>query len=137
MTRILREGLHENETYVPMFGIPRFKLGRLSRNLPEVDPDVPMPGPDSGDERDFRQFLEKHFPAANGPVLSMQTAFFEHSPDRHFIIGELPDSPGGWVIAGLSGHGFKYASALGELVKDLVVGQKHTYDLSPFRVKRF
>lgn len=122
---------------LPIFGIPGFKLGRLSRDLPEVDPDAPLRRPDSDDERDLRQFLEKHFPAANGPVLSMQTAFFEHSPDRHFIIGELPDTRGAWVMAGLSGHGFKYASALGELAKDLVVGGKSTYDLRPFRLERF
>jgi len=122
---------------LPVFGIPGFKLGRLSRNLDEVDPDLPLLEPDSRDEQDLRQFLEKHFPDANGSLLSMQTAFFEHSPDRHFIIGELPDFPGAWVIAGLSGHGFKYASALGELAKDLLVQRKSGYDLSPFRLGRF
>ena len=122
---------------LPIFGIPGFKLGRLSRNLDEVDPDLPLLEPDSRDEQDLRQFLEKHFPDANGSLLSMQTAFFEHSPDRHFIIGELPDFPGAWVIAGLSGHGFKYASALGELAKDLLVKRKSGYDLSPFRLDRF
>jgi N-methyl-L-tryptophan oxidase len=81
--------------------------------------------------------LEKHFPDANGSLRSMQTAFFEHSPDRHFIIGELPDAPGAWIIAGLSGHGFKYASALGELAKDLVVQRKGGYDLFAFRLDRF
>jgi sarcosine oxidase len=122
---------------LPVFGIPGFKLGRLSRNLDEVDPDLPLLEPDSRDEQDLRQFLEKHFPDANGSLLSMQTAFFEHSPDRHFIIGELPDFPRAWVIAGLSGHGFKYASALGELAKDLLVQRKSEYDLSPFRLDRF
>ncbi|HXM25480.1 MAG TPA: N-methyl-L-tryptophan oxidase [Chthoniobacterales bacterium] len=122
---------------LPIFGIPGFKLGRLSRNLDEVDPDLPLLEPDSRDEHDLRQFLEKHFPDANGSLLSMQTAFFEHSPDRHFIIGELPGFPGAWVIAGLSGHGFKYASALGELAKDLLVQRKSGYDLSPFRLDRF
>jgi sarcosine oxidase len=122
---------------LPVFGIPGFKLGRLSRNLDEVDPDLPLLEPDSRDEQDLRQFLEKHFPDANGSLLSMQTAFFEHSPDRHFIIGELPDFPRAWVIAGLSGHGFKYASALGELAKDLLVQRKSGYDLSPFRLDRF
>jgi sarcosine oxidase len=122
---------------LPIFGVPGFKLGRLSRNLDEVDPDLPLLEPDSRDEQDLRQFLEKHFPDANGSLLSMQTAFFEHSPDRHFIIDKLTDFPGAWVIAGLSGHGFKYASALGELAKDLVVHGKSAYDLSPFRLRRF
>ncbi len=122
---------------LPIFGIPGFKLGRLSRDLGEVDPDVPLAEPDSRDEQDLRQFLEKHFPDAGGPLLSLQTALFEHSPDRHFIIDQLPDFPGAWVIAGLSGHGFKYASALGELAKDLVMQRKSGYDLSPFRLGRF
>jgi sarcosine oxidase len=122
---------------LPIFGIPGFKLGRLSVNLDEVDPDLPLREPDSRDEQDLRQFLEKHFPDANGSLRSMQTAFFEHSPDRHFIIGELPDAPGAWIIAGLSGHGFKYASALGELAKDLVVQRKGGYDLFAFRLDRF
>jgi sarcosine oxidase len=121
---------------LPIFGIPGFKLGRLSRGLDEVDPDVPLPEPDSRDEQDLRQFLEKHFPEASGPLLSLQTALFEHSPDRHFFIDQLPDFPGAWVIAGLSGHGFKYASALGELAKDLVTQRKCGYDLSPFRFGR-
>ncbi|HEX4201751.1 MAG TPA: N-methyl-L-tryptophan oxidase [Chthoniobacterales bacterium] len=122
---------------LPIFGIPGFKLGRLSVNLAEVDPDTPLAEPDSRDEKDLRQFLEKHFPDANGPVLSMQTALFEHSPDRQFIIDGLPGFQGAWVIAGLSGHGFKYASGLGELAKDLVVYGKSKYDLTAFRLDRF
>ena len=122
---------------LPIYGIPGFKLGRLSVNLDEVDPDVPLAEPDARDEHDLRQFLERYFPDADGPVLSMQTALFEHTPDRQFIIGGLPDFPGAWVIAGLSGHGFKYASALGELAKDLVVHGKSNYDLTPFQVDRF
>jgi sarcosine oxidase len=122
---------------LPIFGIPGFKLGRLSVNLDEVDPDVPLAEPNANDENDLRQFLSRYFPDANGPVLSMQTAMFEHSPDRQFIIGGLPGFPGAWVIAGLSGHGFKYASALGELAKDLVVHGRSNYDLTPFRLDRF
>jgi sarcosine oxidase len=122
---------------LPIFGIPGFKLGRLSVNLDEVDPDAPLSEPNANDESDLRQFLGRYFPDANGPVLSMQVAMFEHSPDRQFIIGGLPGFPGAWVIAGLSGHGFKYASALGELAKDLVVHGKSNYDLTPFRVDRF
>lgn len=122
---------------LPIFGIPGFKLGRLSVNLEEVDPDSPLAEPDSRDEKDLRQFLEKHFPDANGSVLSMQTALFEHSPDRQFIIDGLPGFQGAWVIAGLSGHGFKYSSALGELAKDLVVYGKSNYDLTAFRLDRF
>lgn len=122
---------------LPIFGIPGFKLGRLSVNLDEVDPDAPLSEPDAADESDLRQFLGRYFPDADGPVLSMQAAMFEHSPDRQFIVGGLPSFPGAWVIAGLSGHGFKYASALGELAKDLVVNGKCKYDLTPFRLDRF
>jgi len=42
-----------------------------------------------------------------------------------------------WLAVGFSGHGFKYASAIGELMADLVTAQPPRYDLSSFRASRF
>ena len=36
-----------------------------------------------------------------------------------------------------SGHGFKFASAIGEIVAQLVLGEKSWLDLTPFSLKRF
>ena len=41
------------------------------------------------------------------------------------------------VITGLSGHGFKFASVLGEIAADFAQGKPSAFDLTPFRLSRF
>ncbi len=122
----------------PIFGIPGFKLGRLREvPSPAVDPDLPRREPDADDEADMRRFVQAAFPDADGPLLSMETCFFENSPDRAPIIDRLPGEPGVWVAGGFSGHGFKFCSAVGELMTDLVTTGSSRFDLGPFRLSRF
>jgi sarcosine oxidase len=122
----------------PIHGIPGFKLGRLREiPSPEVDPDLLRREPDRADEDEIRAFLRGIFPDADGPVLSMETCFFENTPDRDPIIDRLPGESGVWAIGGFSGHGFKYAAAIGEAAKDLAMGHEPRFDLAPFRADRF
>ena len=67
----------------------------------------------------------------------METCFFENTPDRAPIIDRLPGEPGAWVVGGFSGHGFKFCSAVGEVVTDLITGKPSAFDLTPFRLARF
>jgi sarcosine oxidase len=41
------------------------------------------------------------------------------------------------VVSACSGHGFKFAAAIGEIVGDLVAGARPRFDLSMFRMNRF
>ena len=41
------------------------------------------------------------------------------------------------VVSACSGHGFKFASALGEAVADLAMDHAPRFDLAPFRIGRF
>jgi sarcosine oxidase len=122
----------------PIHGIPGFKLGRL-REIPSppVDPDEPRRDPDLEDEADIRSFVSRIFPDADGPILSMATCFFENTPDRDPIIDGVPGEPGAWILGGFSGHGFKYASVVGEIAKDLILDGASAFDLTPFRADRF
>ena len=121
----------------PAFGVPGFKLGRLTHNLPPSDPDQPRREPDLQDEADMRGFIAQYFPGADGPVLSLETCFFENTPDRVPIMDQLPGHEGFWILGGFSGHGFKYAPAIGELAKDLVLGNAPRFSLALFRLARF
>jgi sarcosine oxidase len=122
----------------PRFGIPGFKLGRLRETpSPAIDPDLPRHEPDHEDEADMRRFIKAVFPDADGPILSMETCFFENSPDRAPIIDRIPGEPGAWICGGFSGHGFKFCSAVGELMNDLIATGSSRFDLSPFRLARF
>jgi len=122
----------------PMHGVPGFKLGRLREQpSPAVDPDLPRRSADRDDEEDMRSFLRCCFPDANGPILSLETCFFENTPDRAPIIDRLPGEENFWIAGGFSGHGFKYAAVIGEIVRDLVLQGVSAFNLTPFSLSRF
>ena len=57
-------------------------------------------------------------PARDGPILAMRTCLYTNSPDSHFIIDRHPNRPRVWIACGFSGHGFKFASVVGEVLAD-------------------
>ena len=59
----------------------------------------------------------------------------ENSPDRHFVIGAL--SPGITVLAGFSGHGFKFAPVIGDIAADLALQGTTSRSIAPFSPQRF
>lgn len=92
-------------------------------------------GPDDADP--VRGFLRAHLPGADGPPTFAQVCMYTLSPDRHFVIDRHPMYPQVAVAAGFSGHGFKFASAVGEVLADLSDGTPCRQDMSFFRAKRF
>lgn len=51
---------------------------------------------------------------------------YTNTPDGHFLVGHLPDMGQVTVLAGFSGHGFKFASVLGEAAAQLAMhGETH------------
>ncbi len=84
-----------------------------------VDPDA-MPRTITDAERTaFAATVAEHLPDAAGPVLSMSACLYTNSPDGHFLLGPLPGDERVVVAAGFSGHGFKFASVMGEALADL------------------
>jgi glycine/D-amino acid oxidase-like deaminating enzyme len=55
------------------------------------------------------------------------------SADEHFIVDRHPKNPRLVFAAGLSGHGFKFATVLGEILADFVV---HGETLHPIEFLR-
>jgi sarcosine oxidase len=62
--------------------------------------------------------------------------FYTNTPDEHFVIDRHPQHRAVYVVSACSGHGFKFAPAIGELVTDELLG-RDVEQLSPFRVRRF
>ena len=73
-----------------------------------------------GDEQTFRAALHTFLPRADGPLLALRTCLYTNSPDGHFILGSHPMHERVVIAAGFSGHGFKFASVIGEVLADLV-----------------
>jgi sarcosine oxidase len=80
------------------------------------------------DERRLREVIAHRLPTLNGPVVSSLICLYENSPDEHFIIDRLPDQPNVVFGAGFSGHGFKFASVVGEILADMVTEGRATSD---------
>jgi sarcosine oxidase subunit beta len=62
---------------------------------------------------------------------------YEMTPDHNALIGEAPDVSRFLYATGFSGHGFLQAPAVGEIVRDLVLGRPTFADVSPLSAERF
>jgi len=74
---------------------------------------------------------------AESPVRASDVCLFTNTPDHDFIIDFHPFFPQVLISSPCSGHGFKFASAIGELQADLLTKGKTAFDLSPFRIGRW
>jgi sarcosine oxidase len=70
-------------------------------------------------------------------VRDMTTCLFTNTPDHDFVIDFHPEYPQVLVSSPCSGHGFKFASAIGEAHADLLTSGSSRFDLTPFRIARF
>ena len=93
--------------------------------------------PDAEDERRIRELLEQFVPEAAGRVREARVCLYTNTPDSHFVIDRHPSAPGVTVVSACSGHGFKFASVVGEIAADLAMRQAPSFDLLPFSVARF
>ncbi len=64
------------------------------------------------------------------------TCLYTNTPDEHFLIDRHPEHAQVLIVSPCSGHGFKFASAIGEVVADLVINDKSRFDLSLFKLDR-
>ena len=121
----------------PAYGIPGFKIGKYHHRHERVDdPDRMDRGCHPEDEMVLRAGIRRYFPDADGPVMGMKTCIFTNSPDEHFVLDVLPDSPRIAVAAGFSGHGFKFCSVVGELMAELTLDGGTRLDVGMFRLGR-
>jgi sarcosine oxidase len=121
----------------PVWGTPGFKIGLYNHRHETGDADTLLREPDDVDERLLRNLVERYFPLAAGPTLRLETCLFTNVPDGHFVIDRLPDASNVIVVSACSGHGFKFAPVIGEVLADLATGRTPGFDLELFRLERF
>ena len=121
----------------PSHAVPGFKIGRAHHLLQKVDPDAIDREVHPEDEDILRQAVNRYFPLAAGKLLDGKTCMYTNTPDEHFMIGTLDGQPQVSVAAGFSGHGFKFASVIGEIMADLSQNGATEHDINLFRLDRF
>lgn len=85
----------------------------------------------------MRDYIADRIPALNGELLAAKTCMYTNTPDEHFVITTLPDTPQVAVAAGFSGHGYKFASVIGEIMADLATDGTTRHPIALFGPERF
>jgi glycine/D-amino acid oxidase-like deaminating enzyme len=87
-----------------------------------VDDPANDPRPlDADDLARVEGFLMQYLPGVGRPMQRRSVCFYTMSPDEHFIVDRHPRHEGVFFAAGLSGHGFKFTSVLGDVLADLAL----------------
>ncbi len=121
----------------PQFSVPGFKFGRYHHFEEVVDAEDWERDARPEDERILREFAHRYFPKGAGPTMALKSCMFTNTPDRHFIIDLHPEFPQVVIASPCSGHGFKFASVVGEICADLAEKAQTRHDLTLFRLRRF
>ena len=66
-------------------------------------------------------YIRDYLPGVSTTPVRHAVCYYTMSPDEHFVVGRHPEHPNVAFVAGLSGHGFKFASVLGEVLAELTL----------------
>jgi sarcosine oxidase len=132
----LIESAHGIHYGFPSFGTG-FKVAKHHHRDEAVDPDKYDRIVSAEDEALIRAAIADHLPGADGPLIDARTCLYTVAPDGDFIVDRLPGAASVIVASPCSGHGFKFAPAIGEILADLASALPPKHDISRFRIGRF
>ena len=118
----------------PVHGVPGFKIGRYHHLEEHVDPDTMDREPNDRDEAVLREVVDRYFPDASGPTVGLRACMFVNTPDEHFVIDRHPAHENVIIASPCSGHGFKFASVVGEIIAELVERDETELDILLLRL---
>jgi sarcosine oxidase len=84
----------------------------------------------------FHGFASAWVERLPGPPARSAVCLYTNTPDGDFLLDRHPRSPDVYLCSPCSGHGFKFAPAIGEAVVSELAGEPPSFDLSPFRAAR-
>jgi sarcosine oxidase len=85
----------------------------------------------------IRAFMRRRMPEANGQLANSRVCLYTNTPDEQFVIDVHPAATGVAYASACSGHGFKFAPVVGEMLADLATTGSTTYSIESFRANRF
>ncbi len=121
----------------PPYLVPNpFRRGEIKAGAhlsgPVIDPDDRSFEPDPEREAQTVMWVGEHLDP-RPPLLRTETCLYTITPDEDFVI----DRKGPVVVASpCSGHGFKFAPLIGEVLADITTGGRPSVPLDRFRLDR-
>lgn len=106
-----------------------------------ADPEQP-PGLDAETDPDWLEQVmavaERRLPALlDLGIAGGWKGYYEITPDHNALVGESAETSRFLYATGFSGHGFLQGPAVGEIVRDLVLGHEPFVDVTPLSADRF
>jgi monomeric sarcosine oxidase len=106
------------------YGFPQLdprgvKLAEHSGGEPVADPLAVDRSLRPADVAPVADFARRYLPGLTLQVTDHTVCLYTMTPDGHFVVDRHPQHDQVVLAAGLSGHGFKFASVLGELLSEL------------------
>jgi len=92
---------------------------------------------DAADLARVEDFLAHYLPGVGRPLAKRSVCFYTMSPDEHFIVDRHPCDFNVCFVAGLSGHGFKFTSVLGEALADMTLNGSTKLPIEFLSLRRF
>lgn len=123
------------------YGFPmsdgRLKVAEHSGGTPVTDPLVADRDRDPIDDQRIEALVSRYLPGVSMERLDHKTCFYTRTPDCHFVLDHYPGTSNVAYTAGLSGHGYKFAPVLGELLVDIATGSKPRLNIDFLSASRF
>jgi len=82
-------------------------------------------------------FMDRFLPEGYQSTHLTKSCLYTNTSDEHFIIDVLPSNENVVVAGGFSGHGFKFASVIGEALADLAIAGKSDLPIEFLGLHRF
>ena len=140
------EALHASRCPIALW---EFEPGRLFATFPDLGDGVKAgihhegedatPGTvrrtiSAAEDAAMRALLDRYMPAASGELRESRVCLYTNTPDHHFLIDAHPEHPEVILASPCSGHGFKFASVIGEILADMATDRTPPFDLGCFRL---
>ena len=119
---------------VPYFGRNGLKIGRHGRGK-IVSPETCERVVDADYVAHVDTYVEERIPAL-GKTAHAEVCLYTETSDEDFIIDAHPHCPDLLIVAGFSGHGFKFCPLVGRVLSELAQTGKTIFDIQPFRIDR-
>ena len=91
----------------------------------------------AGDQACVLDFLARFFPALQPALSKHAVCMYSLTPDKHFVLDIHPECSAVVLGAGFSGHGFKFAPVVGEILAELALEGDTKHPIEFLRLSRF
>ena len=101
------------------------------------DPDIVNKNVSKEEEKTLVEAITKFIPKGIETITTTKTCLYTYSPDEDFILDFYNNNEDVVIASGFSGHGFKFASVIGEILSELITKGKSIHPINFLKSNRF